>query len=76
MNTQTHKAIPVFALGYHYQTEAQAITKAIDVSTIYLDQFIYVILSTSSGKYRLDYLGIPYSDERILYTFYKGEKTL
>ncbi len=76
MNVQTHKATPTFPLGYHYKTEAQAISSAIDYSLKYTDHFIYVILSLSSGKFRLDYIGINYSDERLIATYRKGEKTL
>jgi len=76
MNTQTHKSIPTFPLGFYYKTENQAIESAIKYSLQYPDQFIYVILSTSSGRFRLDYMGLSYSDEKILATFKQGEKTL
>jgi hypothetical protein len=76
MNFQTHKAIPTFPLGYHYQTETEAIARATDYSRAYSDQFIYVIHSTTSGRYRLDYIGLKFSDEQILATFKQGEKTL
>lgn len=74
MNTQTK--IPTFPLGYHYITEQQALTQAKEYSKKLTDQFIYVIFSTSYGKYRLDYIGLKYSDEKIVATINNGEKTL
>jgi len=76
MNTQTHHAIPTFPLGFHYKSETEATEKAIEYSLKYPDQFIYLILSTSSGRFRLDYMGLSYSDEKIIATFKQGEKTL
>jgi hypothetical protein len=76
MNTQTHHAIPTFPLGFHYKSETEATERAKEYSLEFPDQFIYVILSTSSGKYRHDYIGLKYSDEKIIATFKQGEKTL
>ena len=74
MNTQHY--IPTFPLGFHYNSETQANTMAMDYSTRYPDQFIYVIFSTTTGKYRHDYIGLKFSDEKILSTFKQGHKTL
>ena len=76
MNFQTHKAIPTFPLGYHYLTERDAIAKAIDYSITYPHQFIYVIYSTTNGRFRHDYIGLKFSDEKILEAYKNGEKTL
>ena len=76
MNAQTHKAIPTFRLGHHYHTEAQANVLATQYSLMYPDQFIYVILSTTSGKYRHDYIGLQLSDERIISAYKNGSKSL
>ena len=76
MNAQTHKAIPIFALGFHFLSEIQANEKAREISLKYPNQFIYVILSTSTGKYRNDYMALPYSDERTISAYQNGEKTL
>jgi len=74
MNLQTK--VPTFPLGYFYETESMAILSAIDYSRAYRDHFIYVIHSTTTGKYRLDYIGLKFSDEQILLTIKDGEKTL
>jgi len=76
MNAQTHKATPSFPLGYHYQTEIDAIAKAKMYSLVYEDHYIYVFFSTSNGRYRHDYIGLRYSDERLICVINNGEKTL
>jgi len=60
MNAQTHKAVPTFPLGWHYKSELEATDKAIEYSLKYPDQFIYMILHTSTGRFRLDYMGLSY----------------
>ena len=58
-----------------YKTELSASIAAQDLSNRYRDWFIYVCYNYA-GFWAIDYLGIKYSDEKIVSTFYRGEKTL
>ena len=57
-----------------FEKEADALKKAWETSTYKPDWLVYVFFSMSSGKYVIDYTGIVYSDEKLIATFYKGEK--
>lgn len=57
-----------------FKTLSQAKEKAERLSFIEPNWFFYVYLSTSANIYRLDNLGILYSDEKLLATYNKGEE--
>ncbi len=58
-----------------YKSELMATIAALDFSMRYRNMFFHVFYNYS-GYYLVDYLGIRYSDEKVLATFYRGEKTL
>lgn len=57
-----------------FDKEADALKKAWEISMLNQHWFVYVLFSMSSGKYVIDYADIVYSDEKLIATFYKGEK--
>jgi hypothetical protein len=58
-----------------YKTLASACVAAQELSNRYRDWFFHVFWN-NSGFYHVDYLGIKYSDEKILQTFYRNEQQL
>ena len=57
-----------------FDNEADALKKAWETSTYKPDWFVYVFFNISSGKYIIDCVGLAHSDEKLIATFYKGEK--
>jgi len=66
----TFASYPIKETSFIYARE-----RAKEESLDHPDHFIY-LLRSNSGYYLIDHIGLKHSDEKIIFTFKNGEKTL